>query len=204
MNTLLAIGLLLLNLVISYANAKTVGHCWVETKHEGGWKRLMAWSGAAMSALGFTWCFAIIALFGCVAFHKLSIRAAEAGLYLTYLCVIPGVLFFGLMIWINSLANAYRERTLANVGTAGYNSFANVYNYYNAIKDVPDAFDNVLDFFTKDDDDAGKTLVFLIVIGAALLGVMTTYYIVTTTAAHDEPLPMEGLPTLPRRARRNI
>lgn len=181
--------ILLLNLGISFWNAKAVGNAWVEAKHAGGWNYFMCWMGALMSALGFTYCYSIIAIFGAVAAGYLDIRAAEAALSLSYLLVIPGVLFAGYAIMLDSWARAYRERSIASVGIAGYNTFANIYNTYNAIKDVPDAWHNVTDFFKNSDDDSGKALILLLVVAAALAGFITTYFIVTTTAANDEPLP---------------
>lgn len=183
--------ILLLNLAISWWNAKAVGNAWVEAKHAGGWHYFMCWMGALMSALGFTWCYLIILVFGAIAFDKITVEAAQAALYLGYILVIPGILFSGLMITIDSWARAYRERSFANVGVAGYNSFAQIYNTYHAVKDVPDAFKHVKSFFSGDSDDAGKAMVLLLVIVAALSGFITTYVIVSTTAAKDEPMPRQ-------------
>ena len=191
MNLLLILGLLALNFVISFWNAKAVGNAWVETKHSGGWPRFMAWMGAIMSALGFTWCYLIIMTLVAVSAGKLTTESAIAVLNLGYVVIVPGVLFSGIMIMIDSWANAYRKRTVANVGVAGYNTFANVYNTYNAIKGYPDALKHVLDYFSKakSKDERQAALVILFLIVAIGGGVLTTWLIVSKTAAKDDPLP---------------
>lgn len=191
---LLVFLILLLNFGISIWNAVAVGNAWVESKHSGGWPRFMTWMGALMSALGFTWCYLIVLVFAAMAFGYLDERAAEAGLYLGYIVVVPGILFSGVMIMIDSWARAYRQRTVANVGVAGYNTFANIYNTYNAIRTIPEAFENVLDFFkssSKNKDSQSAALVILLVILALFGGVITTWMIVAKVAANDEPLPMQ-------------
>lgn len=189
MELVVTLILLVLNLAISFWNAKVAGWAWVETKHAGGWRRFMVWMGAAMSAIGFTWCYLIILVFLGYATGNISGNAAMAALQLGYILIIPGVIFVGTMIMIDSWANAYRNRSVASFGVAGYNTFANVYNTYNAIKTVPDALDNVLDFFKGGGRDKDKLLVLLLVIVAALSGVITTWIIVTRTAANDAPMP---------------
>lgn len=185
--------ILLLNFVISTWNAFAVGNAWVETKHNGGWPRFMVWMGATMSALGFTWCYLILLVIAAMAFGYLDETAAEAGLYLGYLIVIPGILFSGFMIMIDSWARAYRQKTIANVGVAGYNTFANIYNTYNAVRTIPEALDVVLDFFkssSKNKDSQSAALVLLLVLLALFGGIITTWVIVAKVAANDEPLPI--------------
>src|SRR5919197_6201498 len=40
--------------VISLGAAYGVGKSWVESKHAGGWPRLVAWALASLAAIGFT------------------------------------------------------------------------------------------------------------------------------------------------------
>ena len=54
------IGVMILNLVISFLNARNVGRIWAETKAVGRWIRLLAWCGAIQSAVGFTFVYAIV------------------------------------------------------------------------------------------------------------------------------------------------
>jgi len=192
---LLIFLILLLNLVISFWNAYAVGKAWVETKHSGGWPRFMAWMGAAMSALGFTWCYLVIATVVVIILNWLTPEEAEVMLNLGYILVIPGVLFSGLMITLDSWANAYRRRTVASAGVAGYNTFAQIYNTYQAIQYIPDAFARVLEFFipkkSSSKDSASAFLIILIVILALFGGILTTAAIINRVAASDEPLPIK-------------
>lgn len=181
---LLVLIVLVLNFVISFWNAYAVGTAWVESKHYGGWPRFMVWMGAIMSALGFTWCFLIVlvliaGLFG------VSPQVLEVTLQLGYLVIVPGVLFAGIMIMVDSWARAYRTRTLADTSIAGYNTFVVMYNSYHAIDSFGDAFGNVLEFFKFDSDD-DSSLVFLVialVVIALLAGVFATVVIIRRTAA---------------------
>lgn len=182
----------ILNLGISIWNAVAVGNAWVETKHAGGWQRFMAWMGAIMSASGFSWCYLILAVFVLGASGKLEVEDVEAALNLGYILIIPGVLFAGIMIGIDSWARAYRKRTVANFGVAGYNTFANMYNTYNAIRTFGGALDSVLDYFakSKSKDSQKAFLVILIVVVSLGSGILTTWLIVSKLAARDEPLPV--------------
>jgi hypothetical protein len=191
---LLALFILLLNLAISFWNARTVGLAWVETKHAGGWTRFMTWMGAIMSGLGFTWCYLIILVFVAGALGKLNVKQMEVALNLGYLIVIPGFLFSGLMIMIDSWAKAYRERNLGSTAVAGYNTFAQMYNTYHAVNGVGDALKSVLGFFSSDDNGDGDGnnsaagfLILLLVIVAIAGGALTTAAIVHHYAASADP-----------------
>ena len=57
---LLLIGVMILNVVISFINARNVGRVWAESRAVGGWIRLLAWAGAIQSAVGFTYVYGIL------------------------------------------------------------------------------------------------------------------------------------------------
>lgn len=176
-------GLLLLNLVISAFNAYAVGRTWADTKHMGGFPHFMNWMGATMSACGFTWCYLLIIAFIVNATGKLPADAFEAMISLGYLVVIFPILGSGLAITMNSIVIAWRQRRLRDIGVAGWNSFAQVYNTYNAVRAVPDAFGTVFDFFRpKNKDGAIVFLVMLMVIIAVAGGILTTSMIIRATA----------------------
>ena len=52
--------LVLVNIGISYWNAKQAGRVWAESKGVGGWIRILVWCAAIQSAVGFTSAYAII------------------------------------------------------------------------------------------------------------------------------------------------
>lgn len=187
------IGLWLLNFVISIFNAWGCGKSWNETKAAGGVVHAMNWMGAIMSAAGFTWCYTIIMGFvatmipieqddGTTAM-LLQPESLAALLDLGYLVVIFPILGSGLAITCQSWYQFAKRRTLRSGGVAGYNTFAQVYNTYNAVSYVPEAFDNVGSFFKGSDSKNGQGLLVLILVAVALFGgVLTTYFILTRTA----------------------
>ncbi len=187
------------NTFISWLNARTVGLVWVEVKHIGGWQRVMAWAGAVMSASGFTWTYLFVFLIG--GFYTqdsfldpgqppvITIESIQAGFSLGYLIIIPGVLISGLMIWINSLIEAWRHRDLPSAGIAGWNTFAQVHNTYRAIEGIPEALRSVKGFFGgKGGKDKGGMILLLLVVMALLAGILTTWVIINQYAG-SRPLP---------------
>lgn len=200
MAALLILFVWALNFGISWLNARYCGLVWAETKVIGGWQRFMTWMGAIMSASGFTWCYLIALLFGAYWSQPLwleedqapvlGLDAIQAGLQLGYLIIIPGILFSGLMIWIDSLIIAWRNRDWRSVGVASWNTFAQVHNTFSAMRGIPDALSGVGKFFSGKGDGKGKAglLVILLVLLAVAGGIATTYALIKKYAG-SRPLP---------------
>jgi hypothetical protein len=186
-----------LNLGISFWNAYAVGRAWVETKHAGGWPHFMAWMGAIMSASGFTWCYLLLLALVAYWAEWLTTDQVGAMINLGYVLLIPGILFSGLMITVDSWAQAYRRRTLGSFGTAAYNTFAQIHNTYNAISGMGQAFRGLTAFFQgsgdsrrKDSDNSGAVLLVILLVLLALFGgILTTAAIIRRIAARGGPLP---------------
>jgi hypothetical protein len=174
------------NFGISIWNAVAVGRGWVESKHAGGFARLVAWSGAIMSALGFTWCYLILLTVVGAGLGLLPSDAASAALSLGYIVIVLGVLSSGAVIMFDSWATAYRHRTLGNIGVAGYNTFTEMYNGARAVSGIPAAFQEVLSFFRGRDNDNSQIGLSGAVIGLVLAvllgGVLTTWMIIEHVA----------------------
>lgn len=202
---MLLLGLVwVVNFAISFFNARTVGLVWVETKTIGGWQRFMAWMGAIMSASGFTWCYMIILLFGVYFLQPNPVQPEheegakiitmvhlQTGFALGYLIIIPGILFSGTMIWIDSLVQAWRRRDLSSIGVATWNTFAHLHNSYSAMRGIPEAWKAVSNSLGKSrSKDKGAIIIIILVIAAAVSGILTTYAIVSHYA---------GTRTLPER-----
>jgi hypothetical protein len=197
---LLLIVIWLVNFGISWWNAYACGKMWVETKHIGGWQRFMNWMGAIMSASGFTWCYMIILLFGAYYAQSywvaqdhapiLTPKALMAGFSIGYLILIPGILFSGLMIWLDSLIQAWRRRDLPSMGIAAWNTYAQIHNTYNAYSGISGAFSSISDYLKSDDDDDGKGLALLVIAIIVAMsiagGVFTTIGIIRHYAGRDE------------------
>lgn len=193
MNILILFGILLLNLGISYWNARIVGLAWVEAKYGGIWMRLLTWAGAIQSALGFTWSYLTILGLIAGALGYLTAEQLDVLFSLGYLVVVPGILMSGLVIWLDSLARAVRTRQFSDIAVGGYNTFAQAYNTYHAIRGVGPAFEKVLEFFKSDSgdsDDDGKgaagMLIILLVLIALLGGVITTWVLINHYAAQED------------------
>jgi hypothetical protein len=189
----------LLNFGISAWNAYAVGKAWVEARVAGGWPRVMCWSGAVMSASGFTWCYLILLALAAYWFGYLDGTQMGVALDLGYVVLIPGILLSGLMITLDSWARAFRRGGFLNYGVAAYNTYAQIHNTYSAITSFGAAFGNVRRFFgrsrSRDDRDGGAGLVavILLVVLALAAGVLTTTYIIWRTAA-TTPLPNRPSP----------
>ncbi len=156
----------------------------------------MIWMAALQSALGFTWCYLIILAAGAFHFHWISALSFSVSLQLGYLLIIPGLLFSGLMIAIDSWAQAYRQGGALNYGVAAYNTYAQLHNTASAISSMGDAFGEVLGFFSgaaSDDDDAAPVLVLALVLIALLSGVLTTSAIITRVSGSERLLSYEEM-----------
>ena len=177
-----------LNIAISIWNAYATGKAWVEAKYVGGWPRFMTWMGAIMAASGLSWCILILLILGAVSGGKLTPYWGEVGMDLGYILIVPGILFSGLMITIDSWARAFRTRGILNYGVAGYNSFAQVYNTYHAIRGVGPAFAKVFEAFVGKGKKNGSALVLILVVFALAAGILITAAIIHHVAA-GAPLP---------------
>ncbi len=194
-----------INFAISWWNARTVGLSWVETKAMGGFTRFMAWMGAIMSASGFTWCYLIILLLGGHYIEPLFLKEGQqpvlndeavlAGFSLGYLIIIPGVLFSGLMIWVDSVAQAWKKRSFGNIATASWNTFAKIHNTYSAMRGMPEAFGRVSKFFSGKGDSKGKGALFIVmfVVLALISGILTTWAIINQYAGSRQLEPKRSM-----------
>ncbi|MBX9690435.1 MAG: hypothetical protein K2X27_27215 [Candidatus Obscuribacterales bacterium] len=196
MNLLLIAAIWLLNFAISWWNAYACGKAWAETKAAGGWNRFMCWMGAIMSASGFTWCYLIVLMVGAVQFQIIPEKWGLVGLEIGYVIIIPGVLFSGLMITVDSWATAYRQGGVLNYGVAAYNTYAQIHNTMSAVETMGQAIGDIVEKFSgggkssSDDDDNGAAavIVIVLVVFAVCAGVITTTAIISRTAG-SEPLP---------------
>lgn len=181
-----------LNFAISICNAFAVGRGWVETKHTGGWVRLMAWMGAIMSASGFTWCYTLLAALGAHSGGWLDEKHVMLLIQLGYVLIIPGVLVSGMAIMLDSWATAYRTRSLPDMGIAAWNTYAQIHNAYSAYESFGDAFGAISEAFkggsSDDDDDVAAGLILVVVLAAVCLfaGVLTTAAIIKYSAGRSE------------------
>lgn len=183
MSMLLLIGVMILNLVISFMNARNVGRVWAESKAVGGWVRVLTWCGAIQSAVGFTFVYAIVIAYIAVSTGYLPPQMLNVLMSLVYLLIIIPAIGSGILITIQSWINFARDKSLMNLGMAGWNTFAQAYNTYNAIQSFGPALDTVQeglgDLFDGDGDSDNSSLRVILLAAIVLLaGVMTTTVII--------------------------
>lgn len=173
------------NFFVSVLNAIFCGLGWLEAKAAGGVARFMMWMGAIMSACGFTWVYMFILAFILQAFKPkwITPNDIEAMLHLGYLVIIVPIIGSGLAITIDSWAYFWRKRTLGSGATTAYNTFAQVWNTYNAIRLIPESFHKVLDVFKG---DKNRFWIIVVLVAVALLGgILTTASIINMVARRE-------------------
>ena len=180
--------LVLLNLGISFWNARQAGLAWSESKGVGGWIRVIVWCAAIQAAVGFTSAYAIILGTLAYQFGYLPPQAIQFMMNLTYVLIIVPALGSGLAITIHSWIAFAREKSLMNLGMAGWNTFAQAYNMYNAYQSFGPALSNVMDivgsmFSSDGDSDSSTARVLVLVAIAVLAGLLTTSVIVQRYAS---------------------
>ena len=159
-----------LNLVISFLNARNVGRVWAETKAIGGWIRVVAWAAFIVAYIAVSTGYLPPAMLGVL-------------LSLMYIMIIIPLLGSAIVITIQSWIVAAREKSLMNLGVAGWNTFATAYNTYNAIQSFGPALDSVQQglgglFGGDSDSDDSAARVILLAAIVLLAGVLTTNVII--------------------------
>lgn len=183
-----------LNLFISTLNAWGVGRTWKETKYVGGMAHFMNWMAGIMAAVGFSWCWLVVVAFlaGPDGFNKLPMPYVQGMFSLGYLAIIIPCIGSGTALTINAWARYWRSRNFGDGAIAVWNTGADLYNVYGAVRYAPSAWEHVADMFkgggssSSSDDDEGGGLAVLAVglaVFALLAGVITTIIIVKTVAS---------------------
>lgn len=195
MNTLLLVGILVLNVLISIWNCYAVGSAWKDTMTLGStFNKVVLWSAVIQSGVGFSMPILLGLTFGSMAFLTsgaepyLSPAEAQevtmAVMNLWYVAVIFPILGSGLAIWAHSIRVAYQRRDFASIATAGWNSFAQIHNTVSAINNLGGAMGNVGEFFSKamggKGDAKGKLvlLVIMLVVISLIAGFMIAFSLV--------------------------
>lgn len=182
---------LLLNVALSYWNAVVSGTAWREANALGGWGKALVWCAAIQSVIGFSSAYIFLVAIA-VGGHF-----GHTVLSLWYLLIIIPALGTGLVIMINSWIEAYRERSLSAMAVAGWNTFSQASNTYNASSGIGEAFSNVGDFFgsSDSDDDASSVLVKLAVIVTVIIVLgasIGTTYVIMSRHMGSLPVPNEA------------
>lgn len=142
---------LVLNFVISWANAWAAGTTWYEA--DRGWPWLVKWSTAIMSAVGFTWCFLQIVVRVGWSTELLPQKVATGSIALGYVIILVPLLLTGMVITIEAIRQAWRTRRPSAVVVATYDFVAMTHNTYEAIHVLPEVLHSLGDFVGDSWDD---------------------------------------------------
>lgn len=202
--------LLALNFGISWWNARACGQVWIESRATGGLIRLAVWCGVIQSAIGFSSVFMFPLIFAAHAaapayFTDVHVRGA---LNLWQLTVLLPVLGTGLVLTIQSWVTAYRRRDLLTLGTAAWNTAAELHNaasaadgWSPAVSAVGHAFGSAF-HVSGDDEGAQLAYVALLVAASVVLAGLVAGVLLTATLvrryAGTLPLPRRDSATVAR------
>lgn len=188
----------LLNFSISILNAWGCGKSWTETKAVGKFPHLLNWCGAIMSAIGFTWCYLIIAGWAgyTIPFdHKVHGVTVNSPYFdekdlsflfdMGYAVIIVPLIGSGMVITVNSWCVAWRNRTFGDGAIATYNTFAMYNNIYSAVTESAGVFGRISSYSksssSSSDSDDKKGYILLLVVFCFIGGVLTTKWIIKKT-----------------------
>jgi hypothetical protein len=200
--------ILALNFGISWWNARTCGRAWVESKAVGGFIRVLVWCGAIQSAIGFSSVFLFPMIFAARSFFPQYFTEdyLNGALSLWYITIIFPALGTGLIITIESWIAAYREHSLANLGVAAYNTFAQFHNTMGAIRSFGPAFESVGKMFasvaTGRGDVRGKAAILGLMIAIAVVATALCAGIILTAVLIHRYAGTVPMPAKPSRLRR--
>lgn len=164
------------NVVVSWLNARMVGLTWDRSRREGGWAFLASICALVQSAVGFSMLVALAAT--AVAYACGYPRLASLVMDFWYLGIILPALGSGLVVTIDSIRTAMRERDLASGITATINTGIMVNNIWQSIGTVANALTDIAS--TNDDgEDEAPLLIFAGIIACVAIasGALLTWVI---------------------------
>ena len=173
------VGVCLVNLFISFLNARSCGLIWCESKAIGGWVRFLVWCGAIQSAVGFTSVYMVVAVVIASKIGYLDIKSIRLFVDMVYLLIVIPLIGSGLAITVHSWIRLARERNLSSLSVAGWNTFAQARNMYSAYRAFGPAVESVAKAFGGFGNSKRKNAnVVMLAIFVLVLGVLTTAVII--------------------------
>ena len=184
MAILLLVFVLIINFIISWANASYAGRYWSESKEVGGSFRVYIIAGYIMAIAGFTMVYAYVLLLVSPFFLQLANVDQETILMfeqlssdLIYIFCVVTIIPTGFYIWIRSLKNFWEQKTLSSGLTAGWNSYAQLHNTISAARNAPSAFGRIVEvLFGGKSKKKGNTIIVLCAILVLILAIFGGYF----------------------------
>lgn len=195
MQLLLILLVIVLNFIISWANASYCGRYWTVSKREGGSFRRYVIVGYVMASAGFTIVYGYVLIL--LMPYVLQIVGMEASIImqveklatdLLYVLEIALIIPTGFYIWVRSMKNAWDEKTTSTILNAGWNTYAQFQNTVNVAKNMPSVFGRIEAALFDDDDDGNNNDKHNIVIFLAIFLIILILFagVCTATAIINE------------------
>ncbi len=183
MELLLVAGLFILNLLITWWNAKQIGSTWFEAKIVGGWRRFMSWMGAVMVFCGVTWCLSLVVGVVLLLTNVLPPDAVGLMLEICFVVMAPCLLVSLYAITLDSWRIAFQTGRLGDTAIAGWNTFATIYDTAQIADGIGPALGDIFEKAGKvasGDDEAGC----YIMAGLIALAILASSATITALLIH--------------------
>lgn len=167
---MMIVGFLLVfivNPLIAYFNAYTVGKYWNDIQYSSFWQKTISVSALVQSVIGFSMPILGILLFIGYITKTLTMNQIDLSIDLLWLSIIIPIVGSGILITIESIKEAIRSRSFTNGALAIWNLGATIENIFNMVSN----FGSVIKDFEKrsDKEDDSSNLIVVLLVGVALL-----------------------------------
>lgn len=167
---MMIVGFLLVfivNPLIAYFNAYTVGKYWNDIQYSSFWQKTISVSALVQSVIGFSMPILGILLFIGYITKTLTMNQIDLSIDLLWLSIIIPIVGSGILITIESIKEAIRSRSFTNGALAIWNLGSTIENIFNMVSN----FGSVIKDFEKrsDKEDDSSNLIVVLLVGIALL-----------------------------------
>jgi hypothetical protein len=184
-----------LNLGISWLNCYVLGGIWAESRALGGFSRVLAWCGAVQSAIGFSSVIGAAVGYALFVTGHLPPKVAVGAASLWYLLIIIPAIGTGLIITVQSWVVAFRTRSILDMGSAAYNTFAMAHNIASAANGgISDALAGVGKLFDGEDGDGAMVVLAIALVAVSLGGGIVLTALLIRKYAGRLPVPARANP----------
>ena len=146
---LLTLLIVAIGLGVAYWNARIAGKIWLESKAVGGWIRVVAWCGAIQSAMGFALIYTLVVGIPLALYLKVEVEFFEYWMSWVAVLALPALIGSSLIIAIESWRRWGRERSLKNLGFAGWNTFSSTASLDKDLSAIGEAIGKLFSVFSS-------------------------------------------------------
>lgn len=164
------IGFLLVfvvNPIIAYFNAYTVGKYWKDIQYSSVWQKTISISALIQSVAGFSMPILGILLFIGFITKFLTKTQIDLGIDLLWISIIVPVVGSGILITIDSIKQAIKERSFTSGAVAAWNLGTTIENIFNMVSNFGSVITDIKN--KSDEEDDASNLIIVGMVGLALL-----------------------------------